>query len=875
MDAATSSIYASLTFNVILGIVLLILFEILRTRQVDLYQPRIRKNLTQAFPQIKPGFLRWIGQLFWLNDEEILPTIGLDAYVTLRFTYMCWKMSVCCFLGCMILISVYATNENQIDFVEGINTLSMANLEPGSSKMWASLVFSYMFTFIFLGFIYKEYEHFVDKRQSFLAGNDPAIPEQMKYSIQLENVPRMYRSNDALKEFLEQMFPNEVLYCHMIIQMTELDKSIATREKIIRILEKEISKYESHPEKKRPTIRIVHGENKDLSYKEEIDSIDYWKYQLIVINENISLLQSKALAVAYGQKEFAPRKLSDRVNKSTDTILQKIPSFDKLSGSIKGITNVVVDGVLEPTINRLSKLDSTFKEILSDEYVSSTALVTMSTRKAQITAVQINLLTAEHSSLFAIPAPVPSDIIWENLHVALDYTQKMETLVTGFYVYGLLCWGAVLAFVAALSNISSLSEYLPFLQGASGVTYSLLQGILPVVVNVTFSWLLSLTMTVIAKYVEKRKTKSAVQEEVFGWYFKYQIAGIYLLLISGSIWDSLSDAIDDPVKIIELTSASLPLVSVYFINVTIGYLFTRTPLSLLRPMDSINFIFYRFFLNQKKLLRRDLVEGPLANLSVSYGSALPDILYFLSITFLYWIIAPITLYFTGFLFLFYYISYKYRFLYIVQRDFESGGRFWFGLFGNAMTGLLVSNIFLMAYCAIKQGVQQVPFLVPLLAIILFVWRKIEADFKRSCFNLSLNTAIKTDSHNNTINKTQQDPESEFKPLLNPSTEYGTVPRGSDQSSIDLSTDKTKTFNEKFLWQKNISEALDSEPYPYRIQDLPLLDSKGQLNDVYLTDQPPTIGLKEYNPPRKEEVEAGTFSPFYEGEGGDLEVGEDV
>lgn len=85
------------------------------------------------------------------------------------------------------------------------------------------------------------------------------------------------------------------------------------------------------------------------------------------------------------------------------------------------------------------------------------------------------------------------------------------------YYGSLAFWGGVMAFVAAVSTASSLQQYLPFLQDFDVIAYSIVEGILPVVVVLGFSSLVSGVIAWVAQKVEQRKTHSAVEREVFKW----------------------------------------------------------------------------------------------------------------------------------------------------------------------------------------------------------------------------------------------------------------------------------------------------------------------------------------------------------------------
>ena len=62
---------------------------------------------------------------------------------------LCTKMCTVCSIGACALIPVYYYAQG-LDGVDGIDLISMANIELGGFRLWASMGFMYLFTFIFL-----------------------------------------------------------------------------------------------------------------------------------------------------------------------------------------------------------------------------------------------------------------------------------------------------------------------------------------------------------------------------------------------------------------------------------------------------------------------------------------------------------------------------------------------------------------------------------------------------------------------------------------------------------------------------------------------------------------------------------------------------
>jgi hypothetical protein len=224
----------------------------------------------------------------------------------------------------------------------------------------------------------------------------------------------------------------------------------------------------------------------------------------------------------------------------------------------------------------------------------------------------------------------------------------------------------------------------------------------------------------------------------------YQIANIYLLLFAGSIWDSLAEAIDNPKAILNLISAALPKVSIFFMNYVITILLTAVPYKMIRRFCAIQYLWFRSCHREPAMTRRMLKNpaGPFGETRVSYGTELSDILYVLCVIMLYWVIAPIVLILATVLFWAWYFMWKYQYVFVITRTSESGGLFWYKIYRYSMTGLMAGTITFMAYMGIKEGVSQGPLLVPLPIIIYIAWQYTDKRFRNLSENLAFGTALK-------------------------------------------------------------------------------------------------------------------------------------
>ncbi len=220
------------------------------------------------------------------------------------------------------------------------------------------------------------------------------------------------------------------------------------------------------------------------------------------------------------------------------------------------------------------------------------------------------------------------------------------------------------------------------------------------------------------------------------------------------------------------------------------------------------------------------MEGPLADSSVEYGTTLPDALYVLCISLLYWVISPSILIVALLFFGGCYLAWKYQYLYVLVRKYESGGTYWYGLYKYSMMGLLASTITMMTYMSIKEAVTQAPLLLPLPFLIIFTWRYTEGKFKALSENVPFSLAVTEDKclHKENIK-----------------------------------------FSEDFLKPPSMLAPKSVFPYPYRIGGAPLLDSNGLVNSVYLEELPDGVFIadksQQYVPPVFNDAKSGSGSPL--------------
>lgn len=269
-----------------------------------------------------------------------------------------------------------------------------------------------------------------------------------------------------------------------------------------------------------------------------------------------------------------------------------------------------------------------------------------------------------------------------------------------------------------------------------------------------------------------------------------------MVLLAGSLFNSLSAAIQNPLSIVDLLGSAIPSVSIFFINLMVAKLFFGLPMMMLRigPLI-VTKIFMRCF-NNEKLTVRSMIYGPFALPSIDYGVAIPGVLYPVVVAFLYWIIAPVVLLISAIYFPCLYAIYKYQFLYQYVPHFQSGGRFFFHLYKYTMMALLISAIALVGYLGLKEAVVEAPLFFPVPCLIAAVWVYTVAKFRSQVTQVV-------------------DGDTAEKEAV---TEE--VPNGAPD------------FNAEFYLQPCFQDSALDDPIAYRYDEKPLFDENKELDIVY-------------------------------------------
>lgn len=138
---------------------------------------------------------------------------------------------------------------------------------------------AYCFSAFIFFVIKQEYRHFLELRQDFLARGSPHVNPQHHYSLMIEDIPYDLRSNRALQEYFESLFPGRVHSASAVLKLPDLEECSVRCMRMCRRLEKSIAHL--HATGRRPThivgrarLRILGIDLQPLDCRQCVDDQD-------------------------------------------------------------------------------------------------------------------------------------------------------------------------------------------------------------------------------------------------------------------------------------------------------------------------------------------------------------------------------------------------------------------------------------------------------------------------------------------------------------------------------------------------------------------------------------------------------------------------
>jgi len=711
-----------------------------------IYRPwRVPDGLSGEFLEGLKGATR-------LPDEQLRRAAGTDAWTLLRFLRL-WRdaTGVAGVVALCVLLPVYASGK-ETDLPGPFYETTIAHLKKGLTRMWAPVAFMYFFTWHLLRGLDKEARRYARARTQFLGAGEDDDGPQARCSVLVERVPPSLRDDQALADYFRRLMGAEAVHSAVVfVDCRGLEKTLADRDAARAALEAGGGavrrwRWDADASEGRPSLGLWRV----------LPARDYWGARLARLER----------ALADGQRLCSSRGLEDRGpdpgqrGPAADEDSTRNPLLNQLEDTAERAARRTQKAVARSTrqIFRTLALEDVALSRAFDR--SSSGIVTFSSPGVAATASQIQLAGFRGIKAARGVAPERADLIYGNAggeSAGIDARGWLADL-------GLLClglgWSLVVAFVQSLANLEDtaatacqlaegrdvddgpdaghdcwLYRAVHELKEDDGWFFGVLTGFLPVLLLLVLLILVPVLLEWVATNYVRFKTRSAVQQYVLDRHFYYQLATIFISVVSGSLFGALQDFLEKPATLAALLGTQIPKVGAYFLQLLGTKALTSTTVELARPWPLVLDLRPGVLLARRPADAADVERAP----EFKYGHVVPQLLMVSMVAALYAAIAPLVLVPAFVFFLLAEQVYRRNFLLVYVRRYESGGRSVFpNLVFFSVLSLVAAQLTLISYIYIgalettgdgeHDGVHQASALIPLPLAAYYRYRRLVLEY---------------------------------------------------------------------------------------------------------------------------------------------------
>ncbi|GAA6009728.1 hypothetical protein JCM10207_004170 [Rhodosporidiobolus poonsookiae] len=770
-----------LTLSLSVGLGSFLLFCALRRveRFKVLYSPRtLLKDFSPHEVHDHDSFFGWILPTLRTSEFVVLQLVGLDAAVLLSFLRTGFYFFLTCsVLAFAILVPIHYRENGTLEDVPNTNDttsfmslLSSApsfhpldlTLDPlaknpkmkhGSTLFLTShLVFTYLFTILALVYLHRNWKRYLPLRQLFSLELAASVPAR---TVMVTALPSHLRSERALADYFEaiQLNPSSasngreqgapaglavesVTVTRAIGSMREL---LERRTKALRTLEEEWSRYLGNPVPVEGK-KAVFGYDRDYEVERIVHGLEETAGAGATGARAAEEGRARGNGVASGRlidvdDEPGSADGSQRGDNDDDDDLEARllePSHPTIVNPTRKRRRIrphwfskKVDA-LDWYAEQYRKADEAVRKRRKGKFrPTGVAFVTFqSLAAAQIAAQAVHYPSANefHTEL----APEPRDIHWFNLNLAGSSVFVRQIIVIITLLVLLSVWSVPVAALATLLSWDTIHDVAPRfakLLGKSPRLRGFVQTSLPSLALVAFNNFLPMFLEALSIF-QGLQARSWIELSQLK---KYHISLLFTTLfvfVTSSTYSLLQDISESPAKVLDKLATALPGARNFFVSYVMLAGLAIAPLQLLELATVIPRLFFQLFMTRTPRDHAELNAPTMINLGVVYPQAL--LIWTIGLT--YSIITPLILPFSALYFGLTYLAFKYRFLNVFYRPYESRGQAWPLAYNRVGLALIIFQIFMLGLFTVRKAFLLSLLMLPLLISTIYTIYRLGATY---------------------------------------------------------------------------------------------------------------------------------------------------
>ena len=473
------------------------------------------------------------------EQRELLRCIGLDSFVTLQFIRLRIDISFWpLLLSAITLVPIFKTGNRH---GEGFFSTTVLNLDDGSARHWAVVIFGYIQYAYILRRLWIEWELFLPLRFDFLENGDfqkQKYQQQYRKTCIVEYIPRSHRHDEQLYAFFDAIFPGQVKRAEVLLN-TEYFRSL------IEERQRHIVAYEN------VYARKVHRRAEYLRDVQAVDNGNILKRCFGCILRTPQKPEDPKITVNH---RIEPENLGNAFITVRTKFVREARTYNALEWHHQNIQRLNKE--IDDEYIRLAQLqrrpvqknvESRISRWLGLKYLigadtgrlhSSTAFVEFDSVVAKQEVIQCNLTGTNHC-MDVHPVPEVRAMIWRNSHVSRALINTRQAWANLSLVGGLVAWSYIVVLIQSVNNVSDwfrIEE--PFLE-------SFLDTYIPALVVEGLVRSIPFVIKGICSLI-RMKSFSEIDMYILRWYFCFRLFTFLFVIVGGTITDRGKDFIEDP-----------------------------------------------------------------------------------------------------------------------------------------------------------------------------------------------------------------------------------------------------------------------------------------------------------------------------------------
>ncbi|KAF2621792.1 DUF221-domain-containing protein [Macroventuria anomochaeta] len=312
----------------------------------------------------------------------------------------------------------------------------------------------------------------------------------------------------------------------------------------------------------------------------------------------------------------------------------------------------------------------------------------------------------------------PNHVLWDNL--TMKWWERylrlfgVIVLIIGLIIF----WGIPVSFTGALSQISTLTDQLPwlgFLEHLPGWAISFVQGVLPPL----FLAILFAVLPIILRFLAGATgTTTSGERELLvqNFYFAFVFVQLFLVVsLSTGITATIEKITNDPISIPQTLAQNLPKAANYFFSYMILQALSISSGTLLQIGAVVIILLFGFF----DTTPREKVSRVLNRSGINWGTMIPVYTNFGAIGIIYSVISPLIIIMMLITFCLFWFTYRYQMIYVSYAKAETNGLIFPKAVNQLFTGLYFLELCLIGLFFLQDDKACVPHAIIMIVVLIF------------------------------------------------------------------------------------------------------------------------------------------------------------